>query len=209
MFTTDVEGDHARQALADVVVTTGVDTPSLRSIARAAGVSAQTLLYWFGSKSLLHVRVLDVLTARRAGRIGTDLFLDDVEPDSAPWTVQQAERDRADLRLRLALGEVARTDQNPADGSLADGSLADALGRAVETERAAIRRCISARRSEIAARRSDSAPCGETAESLDEASVELLHAVLLGLWSRLCDRHPMTGARARELWAIACQALAD
>lgn len=212
MFITDVDADHARQALTELVVAEGLAAPSLRSLARAAGVSPTTLLNWFGSSSALQGRVLDVLTARLDGRLRHGFFPDDVSADGVSADdVSRDDQVPSDLRLRLAFAELAR----------ADDEVADVFSRTLHVERSAIRRMLVA--SGLAPRVSaaeGSAAEGWAAEGWaaersaaleadlipPPETVELLHATLLGLWSRMCDRHvPMPAARARELWAVACQ----
>lgn len=66
-----------------------LETPSLRTIARFARVSCQTLLRWFGSKSLLHRRVLSVMAVTWCHWLEDDLTPADCQPIS-PLTTEDA-----------------------------------------------------------------------------------------------------------------------
>lgn len=60
----EYEGEDARVALSTLVGRVGLDTPSLREIARTAKRSPSTLLAWFGNKAELHRRTLLALGVR-------------------------------------------------------------------------------------------------------------------------------------------------
>lgn len=60
----DFEGEDARVARGTAVSGHGLDSPSLREIARTAMRSPSTLLAWFGSKAELHRRALLALGVR-------------------------------------------------------------------------------------------------------------------------------------------------
>lgn len=187
MFITDLDADHLRQALTESVTAHGLEGPSLRALARVAGVSPSTLLNRFGSKSALHARVLDVLTERSTERFYRGLFPDDIVAGASAAASYRAESQRADLRLRLAFDELARSDD----------AVADVFVRTLYVERDAIRWAIARA---LGAAAADLAPSGE--------AVDLLHAVVTGLWARMCDRHePMSGRRAGELWSLALAAV--
>lgn len=75
----------------------GLDSPSLRAVARAANCSPSTLISWFGSKTELHRRTLAAFGVRWRHTLYAGLI---------PTTPT----DRFYARLRLAFDELARTD---------------------------------------------------------------------------------------------------
>jgi AcrR family transcriptional regulator len=138
----------------------GLDSPSLRAIAQAANCSPSTLIAWFGSKAELHRRTLAAFGVRWHHTLSTGLI---------PVTAL----DRLRGRLRLAFGELARSDP----------AVAQVLDELVLLEREVIGRMLVG-------------SYGLARETIDPEVISVLHALLVGLWDERAHPDP------DESWAL-------
>jgi AcrR family transcriptional regulator len=112
MMSTDLPAMDTVISFGRAVDECGLESPSLRAIAREANCSPSTLLAWFGSKAELHRRTLLAFGVRWRQALTHGLI------PSTPTDLFYA-------RLRLALDELARSDP----------LLAEALDELVVVER--------------------------------------------------------------------------
>lgn len=99
----DMEAADARSALIALMAEQPlVTTPSLRTIAKYCHISCQTLLRRFGTKPVLHRRVLAVFAVTWCHWLEQDLM-------------PRGEFQQAHMRLRLAFAELARHDPELAE----------------------------------------------------------------------------------------------
>jgi hypothetical protein len=163
---TDFEGDHLRTALIELAAEQApLEAPSLRTIAKFARVSCQTLLRWFGSKPLLYRRVLRVMAVTWCHWLELDLM-------------PGGDFAHAHTRLRLAFAELARSDAD----------LALLMDELVAREHSIIARRLSSDDG-----RRDGRPTEVTRPDHQEPGepvVEMVHALAASLWSRQC--HPIS-----------------
>lgn len=101
----DAEAFALLPAFGRAVGESGLESPSMRSVAALGHASAGTLRNWFGTKSELHRRVLGVLGVKW----GHAIFARLLPEHDTDWFY---------VRLRLAYEEIARTD--PAVGAVLD-----------------------------------------------------------------------------------------
>jgi AcrR family transcriptional regulator len=94
---TDLAAFDTLVALSNAVDDHGLESPSLRVIARYAHCSASSLLNWFGDKGQLHRRTLIALGVTWRFTLMAELLPAD-------------EQGQVYARLRLAYAEIARTD---------------------------------------------------------------------------------------------------
>jgi AcrR family transcriptional regulator len=219
-FTYDTQADHLRHVLADVISIRSLDTPSMRMLAREAGLSDPALRKWFGTKAELHARTFEALAAQLPRQIRGC-----VVPDARG--IRPFHHLVGDLRLRAVFAELARTDAR----------LRAILTELEEIERELIVDEIHAFRSPRPERQwrreetstgsviirppddppRDEPPLNRTPDQSppqadeeaglgpDSDEIRLLHHVLLGLWAQLSAlEDPISGPRARELWDLAC-----
>lgn len=215
----DTQADHLRYVLANVIGTHGLDTPSLRTLAREAGLSDPALRKWFGDKASLHARVFEVLATYLSKEIRWS-----VVPDRRG--LRPFDHLIGDIRLRLAFAELARTDTRLL------GILTEL--EAVERERIVEEldhhrrpdsrpgrewRSETTRTGSIVVRPPDDPGAGdpgagdpghgdltlEGSIAPDSDEAHLLHHVLIGIWSHLSAvDDPISPQRARELWDLSC-----
>jgi AcrR family transcriptional regulator len=97
MMSTDLPAMDTVVSFGTAVDECGLESPSLRAVARAANCSASTLLAWFGCKAELHRRTLAAFGVRWRQTLTHGLI------PSAPADLFYA-------RLRLAFDELVRSD---------------------------------------------------------------------------------------------------
>ncbi|MGZ4476549.1 MAG: TetR/AcrR family transcriptional regulator [Nocardioides sp.] len=149
----EYEGEDARVALSTLVARVGLDSPSLREIARTASRSPSTLLAWFGSKRELHRRALLALGVRWRQTL-------------VQHPIPAEDRGMEHARLRLAYDELARSDP----------ALAEVLEEIVAFERELlvvwVQRYVPAR----------SWSRYDPPRPIDAPTVDALHASAMALW---------------------------
>lgn len=168
----DPDAEDARVALEAVVARHGLDSPSLRELARTAHRSPSTLLGRFGSKRHLHSRALGALGVHWHRALEVHPIVDDKAADMA--------------RLRVAFEELARSD---------DGTSA-ILDEVIEMERLHIARWLQ-RYAPMPSYRS-----GPRLAPVPALVIDALHAIALSLWDvrRYPDR--AVARALFEAWAV-------
>lgn len=168
----DPDAEDARVALVTAVGQHGLDSPSLRELARTAHRSPSTLVSRFGSKRHLHSRALGALGVHWRRALEAHPIVDDKAADLA--------------RLRVAFEELARSD---------DGTSAT-LDEVIEMERLHIARWLQ-RYAPMPSFRS-----GPRLAPVPALVVDALHAIAVALWDARRYPNRAVARALFESWAV-------